>query len=172
MIKKNPKQRRRNLYVIAHDIRSTHNVGSLFRTADGAGVTNVFLTGYTPTPVDEYGKERGDIAKVALGAEKTISWEHKKSPGSIIKRLKTEGIYIVGLEQSEHSFPLHWFAKKKLPKEYAGVALIVGNEVQGVSKSLLKLCDILLEIPMHGEKESLNVSVAFGIAIYALAEAV
>ena len=158
--------------MIAHDIRSTHNVGSLFRTADGAGVKKIFLTGYTPTPVDSYGKERGDIAKVALGAEKAMPWEHKKSPVSVIKKLKSEGVYIVGLEQSEHSFPLHWFAKKKISKEYAGIALIVGNEVQGVSKSLLKLCDILLEIPMHGEKESLNVSVAFGIAIYALAEAV
>ena len=163
--------KKRELIVVAHNIRSAHNVGSIFRTADAAGVSKVYLTGYTPAPLDEHGRERKDLAKVALGAEQSVSWEHKKNVGSLLKNLHTEGNYIIGLEQSEKSFPLHWFSKKKISQDYSGMVLIVGNEVRGMSDELIKKCDILLQIPMKGEKESLNVSVAFGIAVYALADA-
>ena len=146
--------------VLLHDIRSTHNVGSIFRTSDSAGVSKIFLSGYTPTPIDKYGRERKDIAKVALGAEKNIKWEYIESPEKIIEKLKKEGYQIISLEQSDLSVD---YKKVKL---HSPVLFIVGNEVEGISKKILSLCDVVAEIPMLGEKESLNVSVAFGIGIY------
>ncbi len=145
--------------VLLHDIRSTHNVGSIFRTADAFGVSKIYLSGYTPTPLDRFGKPRKDVAKVALGAEKTIEWEYIEKPEVMIKKLKKEKFQIVGVEQSEKSVD---YKKVKINKQ---VLFIVGNEVEGVSKKLLTLCDVVSEIPMKGEKESLNVSVAFGVAL-------
>jgi tRNA G18 (ribose-2'-O)-methylase SpoU len=145
--------------VLLHDIRSTHNVGSIFRTSDALGVNKIFISGYTPTPIDEYGRARKDIAKVSLGAEKTIPWEYNEDPKKIIKKLKADGYTIVAIEQSESSIDY-----KKVKAKYP-VLFVVGNEVGGVDRKILSLCDVVAEIPMKGEKESLNVSVAFGVAL-------
>ncbi len=148
------------LYAIAHNIRSLHNVGSMLRTADAAGVEKVFLTGYTPAPTDVFGHVRSDIAKTALGAENTVLWEKAKDIGKCIRALKSEGVHIVALEQDKRAIDYKTW-KPKHP-----LALIVGNEVRGLSRSVLNQCDAIIEIPMRGKKESLNVSVAFGIGVF------
>jgi len=152
------------LIAVLHNIRSLHNVGSMFRTADGAGFQKIYLTGYTPAPTDIFGKVRPEIAKTALGAEKSVSWEKRKDLGRLIADLKKQGFLILALEQARNSIP---YDKLKLPRNVKTV-LIVGNEVRGMAPGILGKCDKILEIPMRGEKESLNVSVAFGIAAYAL----
>jgi tRNA G18 (ribose-2'-O)-methylase SpoU len=146
--------------VLLHNVRSTHNVGSIFRTADAAGVSRVFLTGYTPLPVDRFGRPQKDIAKTALGAETYVPWESAKSPGALLKRLKKEGWQIVGVEQDERAIEYSEFkpAEKTL--------FIFGNEVRGISKALRDICDVIVEIPMRGKKESLNVSVTAGIILF------
>lgn len=149
---------------ILHNIRSLHNVGSMFRTADGVGVSKIYLTGYTPAPIDVFGKVRPEIAKTALGAEKTVAWEQKKDISKLIADLKKQGFLILALEQAKNSVP---YDQLKL-KSGSKAALIVGNEVRGVAPGILKKCDKVLEIPMRGRKESLNVSTSFGIAIYQL----
>jgi len=153
-----------HMVAILHNIRSTHNVGSIFRTADAAGVKKLYLSGITPIPLDRFGKVRPDIAKVALGAEVSVPWEQILSTVRMIKKLKKDGYVVVSLEQSKISVLFNKIKIKKNKK----IALVVGNEVRGLSKDILKLSDIIMEIPMKGDKESLNVSVAFGIAVYAL----
>lgn len=155
----------KEVVALIHNVRSLHNVGSMFRTADAAGVSKIYLCGITPAPFDCFGKARPQIAKVALGAEKTIPWEAVRSPRAISKlleKLKKEGYKILAVEQSESSIPYNKF---KPPRK---VALVVGNEINGLPKSILKSADKILEIPMNGSKESLNVSVAFGIALFGL----
>ena len=149
------------IVVIAHNIRSTHNVGSIFRTADAMGVSHVYLSGYTPTPTDRFGRPQKDIAKTALGAETYIPWE-RAEVASVVSQLQKRGFTLAALEQSSASVPLNTY---KAPQK---LALILGNEVRGVSKQLQEKCDVVLEIPMFGEKESLNVSVAAGIALFML----
>ncbi len=139
-------------------------MGSIFRTADAAGVEKLYLSGITPIPFDRFGKVRPDIAKVALGAELSVPWKHVSSTARTIKKLKKDGYAIISLEQSKNSV---LYNKIKIPKN-RNLALIVGNEVKGLSKNVLELSDTIMEIPMNGGKESLNVSVAFGIAVYAL----
>jgi len=146
--------------VLLHNIRSTHNVGSMFRTSDAAGVSHIYLSGYTPTPVDKFGRSRKDVAKVALGAEKTIPWEYVKDPKETIKKLKKEKYSIIAIEQAKNSVD---YKKVKVSGQ---VLFLVGNEVDGITKDILKLCNVVAEIPMSGEKESLNVSVAFGVAVF------
>jgi tRNA G18 (ribose-2'-O)-methylase SpoU len=148
--------------VLMHNIRSAHNVGAIFRACDGAGVTKVYLSGYTPTPVDRFGRAQKEIAKTALGAERTIPWEYHASPAKVIQALKIAGTRVVGLEQDARA------ADYRAVSCEGDTLLIFGNEVRGISKPLRDLCDILIEIPMRGKKESLNVSVAAGIALYAL----
>lgn len=143
-----------SLIVIAHNIRSLHNVGAIFRTSEGAGVDKVYLTGYTGTP------PRPQIAKVALGSEERVTWEHHKNISTLISTLKAAGYTIVSLEQDPRSIPYNIYKPK--PK----TALIIGNEVRGVSKQLRDKSDAIIELPMKGKRKSLNVSVAFGIAIY------
>ena len=145
--------------ILLHDIRSTHNVGSIFRTSDALGVNKIYLSGYTPAPIDKYGRARKDIAKVALGAEKDISWEYVEDSVKTIKKLKKEGYQVIVVEQDNKSVDY-----KKVKIVYP-VLFVVGNEVDGVDKKVLSLCDIVAEIPMMGKKESLNVSVAFGVAL-------
>ena len=147
---------KKQVYVLAHNIRSMHNVGSVFRTSDGAGVGKIYLTGYTPCP------PRKEISKTALGAEEHVSWEFYKDPFKIVKRLKKEGMQIIALERIEGGKDIFKF-RPKYP-----CLLIIGNEIEGVPQELLELCDQTLEIPMRGIKESLNVSVAFGIGVYEL----
>jgi tRNA G18 (ribose-2'-O)-methylase SpoU len=151
------------------DIRSVHNVGSIFRTADGAGFEKIYLCGITPAPFDRFKKIRPDFAKVALGAEKSVAWESAVDAGVLIKKLKKEGWRIVSLEQSERSVSLTPLSSDVLKNmRTRRVALVVGNEVGGISSDVLELSDVILEIPMFGKKESLNVSVAFGVAAYCL----
>jgi 23S rRNA (guanosine2251-2'-O)-methyltransferase len=160
----------RHLALIAHNLRSTHNVGSLLRTADGLGIQQVWLTGYTPypsTPHDERlphlaQKIDRQITKTALGAEKTVSWRHEVSLEIIIKDLKHEGFMITALEQASFSIPLTEF---KPPEK---LALIVGREVEGIEPEVLAMCDQVLEIPMLGSKESYNVVQAAAMALYQL----
>lgn len=140
--------------LILPNIRSGHNVGAMFRTADGAGADKLYLCGYTPHP------PHTQVDKVSLGAEKWVPWEYAKQAGRLIKKLKAEGCQIVALEETPKSGTIYkWSPKFPL-------ALIVGNEKTGVSKSLLKLCDKAVHLPMKGKKNSLNVSVAAGIAMY------
>ena len=147
--------------VIIHNLRSVHNVASIFRTADAVGVDKIFLTGHSPAPKDRFGFWRKDFAKVALGAEKSVEWEEAEI-FEIIEKLKNEGYEIIALEQDKTSIDY----KEYKPKEK--FALIVGNEPDGIEKEVLCKVDKIIEIPMKGEKESLNVSVAFGVAIYRL----
>ena len=146
--------------VLFHNVRSTYNVGALFRTADGAGVSNVYLSGYTPRPLDRFGRERKDVSKTALGAEKTVSWEYVKEPAAVIKRLHAGGWTIIGVEQDRRSIPYRSFQMMK------PTLFIFGNEVRGLSPSLRARCDRIIEIPMRGKKESLNVSVAAGVILF------
>jgi len=165
--------------VVLHNIRSVHNVGSIFRTADAAGVEKVYLCGITPAPHDRLGNLRKDFAKVALGAEKYVSWESAKSTVRVINALKKGGWEIFAVEQSKNSVP---YSKLKMKTGKLKVALVLGDEVRGLPPSILKLADKILEIPMRGAmvrdarhpkhigngKESLNVAVAFGIIVFSL----
>ena len=143
-----------------HNIRSVHNVGSIFRTAEAAGVSKIILSGYTPAPLDRFGRERKDLSKVALGAEKTVVWKQTKTLAVAVKQLKKENYVVAAIEQDKRSTSLFDF---KPPKK---LALVLGNEVRGLSQQSLKLCDAIVEIPMRGHKESLNVSVAAGIVVF------
>lgn len=154
------------LAAVLYNIRSVHNVGSIFRTADGAGFTKIYLTGITPSPLDRFGSVRPDFGKVALGAEKGIAWEKKTSAAVLLRNLQKEGYRIFALEQSPKAENIFRRRGRALPK----IALMVGEETKGIPSSILALADKILEIPMYGRKESLNVAVAFGIAAYALAE--
>jgi tRNA G18 (ribose-2'-O)-methylase SpoU len=155
------KEDKQNILII-HNIRSVVNVGAMFRTADAVGVDKVYLTGYTPTPLDRFGRKRGDLAKSALGAEEFVPWEYKKNISALITKLKKEGFYILGLEQDKKSVD---YRKIKLKNKNA---FIMGTEVSGITKSILEKCDVIAEIPMKGKKESLNVSVACGVLLFRL----
>ena len=155
---------KKKIEILLHNIRSTHNVGSIFRTSDALGVTKIYLSGYSPTPFDRFKKPRKDIAKVALGAEKNIPWQYVTDPKILIKKLKELKFQIVGLEQSAESVDY-----KKVKAKYP-VLFVMGSEVEGISKNILSLCDVIAEIPMIGSKESLNVSVAFGVALFRILE--
>lgn len=154
---------------IAHDIRSAHNIGSILRTADGLGINNVYLTGFSPYPGQpedarlphEVAKVSNKIHKTALGAEKTLGIRHD-DVFSLIEDLKKQGYIIVGLEQDPNSIKL---ADLSNDKSYA---IILGREVEGLDKTILESCDVVVEIPMYGSKESFNVSVAAAIAGYHL----
>ncbi len=142
------------------DIRSAHNVGAIFRTADAAGISKIYLVGITPAPLDRFGRMRADVAKAALGAEKSVAWESVKTIAPLLKRLKKEGYEIIAIEQSPSSVDY------KKVRAVGQTVFVLGNEVKGLPRSVLKNCDTVAEIPMRGEKESLNVSVAAGIALF------
>ena len=146
--------------LILHNIRSVENVGAMFRTADAAGIDKIYLTGYTPTPLDRFGRKRGDLSKSALGAEEFVKWEQKKNVLPLLTRLKKERYLIIGIEQDKKSID---YKKVKLQSKNV---FVVGAEVTGIPKNILKKCDVIAEIPMRGKKESLNVSVACGIALF------
>jgi tRNA G18 (ribose-2'-O)-methylase SpoU len=145
------------IYVILNSIRSNYNVGSIFRTSDGAMIEKLYLCGYTPHP------PKKEIMKTALGATKSVKWEYVEDPKEVIKRLKDKGIKIGALELTESSFPHYHLKGDIFP-----AALIIGNEISGVSQDLLDLCDFSIEIPQYGIKQSLNVAVAYGITIFEL----
>ncbi len=154
----------KEIVAVLPNIRSLHNVGSAFRTADAAGVSKLYLSGITPKPVDPLGNYRREIVKVALGAERTVPWECARSTVALLKKLKKTGYQIFAVEQSKRSIPYY----RVKPAKNARVALVVGNEVEGLPADVLRLADKILEIPMRGKKESLNVSVAFGIVLFGL----
>jgi len=148
------KENKRLFYVICDNIRSLENIGSIFRTADALGVDKIFLCGISGKPPHE------KISKTALGAEKTVPFEYYRQTWRAVEKLKKEKFQIISLEQDKKSI-LYTKFKPNFP-----VALIVGNEVKGISKKILNKSDKIIYLPMQGKKESLNVSVAFGIAGY------
>lgn len=167
----------RTIYLVLDNIRSVHNVGSIFRTAETLGISRIYCVGTTPAPLDRFNMKRKDLAKVSLGAEDLVGWKYVADVVVLVKKLKKDGFQIIALEQAENSIDY----KKVKVGSIGGnsgkggkggkndkVAIILGNEVDGVSKSLLKWSDIIAEIPMRGEKESLNVSVSAGIFLYRL----
>ncbi len=151
-----------DIRILLHNIRSAHNVGAMFRTADAIGVHKCYLSGYTPTPLDRFQRPVKEIVKTALGAETSIVWEYCISPLEVIAMLKKEGFLIIGLEQDIRSCDY----KNVTPIEK--VLLLVGSEVEGLDPLLRDVCDLLIEIPMYGTKESLNVATAFGISLFRL----
>ncbi|MCA9734373.1 RNA methyltransferase [candidate division KSB1 bacterium] len=145
------------LVAIIDNVRSLHNVGAIFRSADGAGFGGLILCGITAKP------PRAEIRKSALGAEDFVPWKYEHTTQEAIASLRNDGYRIVALECNEHSQPLRDL------KPVDKIALVVGNEFNGIDASILALCDEIRHLPMRGEKISLNVSVAFGIAAYELA---
>lgn len=170
------------MIVILHNIRSLHNVGSIFRTADAVGAEKIYLSGITPAPVDEFGKPRPQFTKVSLAAEKYVGWERSSSIIRLMDGLKRNGYKIFAIEQSRRSVPYYTTTCSSIPKKdikgkkrrgshrvgFCNVALVAGSEISGLPEWILRQCDKILEIPMRGRKESLNVAVAFGIVAYFL----
>ena len=152
------------VYVVLNSIRSNYNVGSIFRTSDGAMIEKLFLCGYTPHPPDSNlltGNK--EILKTALGSTESVKWEYVKDPKEVITGLKEKGVKICALELTDNSRQYFELLKTDFP-----LCLIVGNEITGVSQDLINLCDFSIEIPQYGIKQSLNVAVAYGIAIFEL----
>lgn len=147
-------------FIILHNVRSAHNVGSVFRTADAAGVSHIYLSGYTPAPRDRFKRVQGEIAKTALGAECTVPWSTHRSLPKLMKTLRTQGIQVVGVEQDSRSRDYRVFVPER------PVAFLFGNEVRGLSFAARSACDDLIEIPMFGMKESLNVATTVGIILF------
>lgn len=157
-----------HIEALLDNVRSAWNVGAIFRTADAFGVRHIHLGGITPTP------ENASVAKTALGADKTIPWTHDKNGLRMAEKLKTDGCQLWALEQDERAMSTtdfftdsstDSFADSRIRTDFERIVLIVGNEVTGVDPGLLDLCDKILYIPMRGEKRSLNVEVAFGVAV-------
>lgn len=157
----------KELYLIAHDIRSSHNVGALLRLADGLGVRHVYLTGYTPYPETSQDERLPHIAqklhkqiqKTALGAEKSVSWSHEPLH-EVLAALRLADVRCIALEQGDGAVPIQtWHAPKK-------VAILLGREVEGIDPKVHALCDQTIEIPMLGKKESHNVTLAAAMALF------
>lgn len=149
-----------SLKVLVHNIRSLHNVGSIFRSADAFGVSEIILSGYTPTP------PRPEINKTAIGAEEFVQWSYVEEGSVAIKQLKKDGYHIAGLEQTTDSISLPDFKPDSISK----ICIVLGNEVTGIDDELLPLIDQFIAIPQFGQKHSLNVSVAAGVVLYAMLE--
>ena len=155
------------VYVLLNSIRSNYNVGSIFRTSDGAMIEKLYLCGYTPHPpiTGKEGKVSGrkEILKTALGSTESVSWEYVKDPAALIKELKKQGVKICALELTSKSKLYHEVKSSDFP-----LCMVVGNEITGVAQELIDLCDFSIEIPQYGIKQSLNVAVAYGIAVFEL----
>lgn len=166
-MKKSPKNK--NVYVVCDNIRSLYNVGSIFRTSDGTGiVTKIYLTGMTgyPKQNDLNHHQTARIAKTSLGAEKNVDWEYVEKPLDIIKKLKNKGVKIYSLENNTKEKPKSIFSiDYKFP-----LALVIGHEINGISKKIISISDETINIPMNGIKESLNVASAYAISIYKILE--
>jgi tRNA G18 (ribose-2'-O)-methylase SpoU len=156
-LKDSPVLPRNPIYALADNIRSLYNVGSIFRSADGARISRLYLTGYTPAP------PRKEIDKTALGATATVPWRYCKDPLDAIAELREQKVQICVLELTTGSTPYYDLTTDDLP-----LCLVVGNEITGVSKKIIDAADRAVEIPMYGHKQSLNVAVAFGVALYDL----
>lgn len=146
--------------VVLDNIRSVYNVGSIFRTANACGIGKVILCGITPGPLDAKGRKRSDFAKVSLGAEEKVLWERSATTVDALQSLHDEGYYLVAIEQNSSSVDYKDVSAQ--PK----TCFVLGSEVGGIDKEMLSLCDVVAELPMLGSKESLNVTIAFGIAAY------
>ncbi|HMQ80359.1 MAG TPA: RNA methyltransferase [Ignavibacteria bacterium] len=151
------KIKRHPVYALADNIRSIYNVGSIFRTSDAALIEKLYLTGYTPYP------PRQEIEKVALGATEAVPWEYIKDPMEAVKKIKEQGIKIVPLEITQNSRNYTEIEASEFP-----LCLILGNELTGVSNDIIELSDFSIEIPQFGFKHSINVSVAYGVAVMEL----
>jgi len=149
------KLRRNPIYVLCDNIRSIYNVGSIFRTSDAALIEKLYLTGYTPYP------PRPEIEKVALGSTNSVPWEYVKNPVDAVNEMKAKGIKIASLEITDNSIKYNELTKNDFP-----LCLILGNELTGVSNELIAASDFSIEIPQYGFKHSMNVSVAYGIAVF------
>lgn len=145
------------VYVILNSIRSSYNVGSIFRTSDGAMIEKLYICGYTPHP------PKKEVLKTALGSQDSVEWEYVEDPIEVVRNLKKKGVKICALELTDSSVPHYSLTEKDFP-----LCLIVGNEISGVTDNLLDECDISIEIPQYGIKQSLNVAVAYGISIFEL----
>lgn len=176
---------KKEIIVVLNNIRSSENVGSIFRTCDAAGVSKIILVGYTPAPVDRFGRENKGLTKASLGAEKFVKWERAESLSDAIESLKncsygsqmlrisrlqnnSSAFKIVAIEQNKKAIDYRELKNSKLLAKSSKLALVFGNEVDGLSKEDLKLCDITAELPMLGKKESLNVAVCAGVILYSL----
>lgn len=148
--------------IILDNIRSAHNVGSIFRTADGAGVEKIYLVGTTPPPIDRFGREVAEIKKTSLGASQMVEWEYvdNKDVEALLLKIKNDGFEIVAVEQTPSSISFYDFVPSNK------TCYIFGNEIDGVGETLLNIADRAIEIPMKGKKESLNVSVSTGIVLF------
>lgn len=160
------------VHILLPDIRSAYNVGSIFRSADCFGVDKIYLSGTTPIPIDRFGRSNSgaqkEISKTALGAEKDIAWEYVSDVSNFFKKIKKEKFTIVCIEQDKKSVGLENFLKIKKQEKIENILIVFGNEVEGVDKNILKKSDYIVEIPMQGKKESLNVSVCAGLIMYIL----
>jgi tRNA G18 (ribose-2'-O)-methylase SpoU len=158
------KPSKKELFLVLHNIRSAYNVGSIFRSADGAGVSKIYLSGYShcPSDIEKEPKTKADkmIEKTALGAEQSVAWEKCADLETLLQKLRKDDCALVALEETRDATDIGKF------KAVFPMALILGNEVEGISKNILQKCDAVVSIPMRGKKNSLNVSVAAGIAIY------
>ncbi len=155
-----------NVFLILDNIRSVHNVGSIFRTAETIGVSKIYCLGTTPTPIDRFGRKRKDFAKVSLGAEDMVEWEYAEDGLKLIRELKKEGFYIISVEQAEDSIDYRKVKPRGKPRGKS--AFIFGNEVDGVGQGLIDGSDIVAEIPMLGKKESLNVSISVAVILFGI----
>ena len=145
------------IYGMLDNIRSLYNVGSMFRTSDGALVKKLFLSGYTPHP------PRKEIEKTALGSTQTVPWEYHRTTAECIAAIRNEGAKLCVLEHTTRSIPYYEIEKPDFP-----ICLVVGNEITGISPEVIAAADLAIEIPMYGTKQSLNCAVAFGIALFEL----
>ncbi len=166
-----------DVFVVLPDIRSAHNVGSVFRTSDAAGVNKIYISGYTPTPLNKFNKPQPQIAKTALGAEKNIPWEYFESHTTMLNKLKKDGFKIIAVEQTKNSINYkdlnlnNLFVNNKGKVSGVGprdkkIAFVFGNEVLGLPKGIIDKTDVCIELPMNGMKESLNVAVTAGIVLF------
>jgi len=154
------------VYVLLNSIRSSYNVGSIFRSSDGAMIEKLFLCGYTPYPPHpDLPSGKKDVLKTSLGSTESVKWEFVKDPKEVVLQMKEKGIKVCALELTSKSFAYY-----NLKKDIFPFCLVVGNEITGVSQEILDMCDFSIEIPQFGIKQSLNVAVAYGVTIFKLRE--
>jgi len=156
------------MYLVLDNIRSSHNVGTIFRTSDALSVEHLYLGGICPGPLDKYGLRNNKLCKVSLGSENIVSYSHESNLDPLISQLIDEGCLIVSLEINEDSYDIYDFLKNSPEINLDKLVLVLGNEVEGISKSILEKSHHIVHLPMGGLKESLNVSVAYSIAAYTI----
>jgi tRNA G18 (ribose-2'-O)-methylase SpoU len=149
-------------FVILCDVRSSHNVGAIFRTADAVGVSKIYLGGYTPAPVDRFGRVNEKLLKTALGATSTVLWEQVPDTPLLLSTLSSRDVTLVAVEQTPQSVLLFSYT----PRKNTPIAYIFGNEITGLAPEICKASDTVVELPMLGQKESLNVAVTAGVVLY------